>query len=159
MLLDGTQYFGLSLERHVADFIKKQRSAVGKLEFSLLGFAGAREGPFHVPEEFAFDQFFRNGGAVDFDKRRRRALAEEVKIAGDEFFSRATLSVNQNAAVVGRDQGDLFAKRLDRNAVANDVEAFFELMAEHFMGLFELLVRQRRCAQSAACVPARTVFR
>ena len=31
----------------------------------------------------------------------------------------------------------------DRNAVADDVESFFELVAEHFVGLFEPSVRQR----------------
>ena len=71
LFLDGAQHFGLGLERHVADFVEKQRAAVGQFKFAFLGLAGAGEGSLRVAEQFALDQLFGNGGAVDLDKRLR----------------------------------------------------------------------------------------
>src|SRR5262245_9088960 len=95
-----------------------------------------------MPEEFALDEFLGNRGAIDLDERRARAVAHEVDIAADKFLAGSAFAVNQNAAVGRRDDRDLLAQRLDRNALADDVEARFQLMPEQVIGLFETPVRK-----------------
>ena len=71
------------------------------------------------------------------------AVADEVNGAADEFFAGAAFAIDQDAAVGGGHDGDLFAQRFHRNAFADDVEAFFELVPKHVVRLFEPAVRKR----------------
>lgn len=50
-LLKSTQKFCLQVDRHIADFVEKERSALRGLEKALLGLHRAGECPFHVAEE------------------------------------------------------------------------------------------------------------
>ena len=51
-LLKDSEQFSLEMQRQVADFIKKKRAAVGKLEAPLAGGNRAGEGAFFMPEKF-----------------------------------------------------------------------------------------------------------
>ena len=63
---------------HVADFIEKQRAAIGLLDFANRAFlARAGEGTVFVAKQFGLDQGFGNGRAIDRHKR----LASPVGIA------------------------------------------------------------------------------
>ncbi|MCG3163618.1 MAG: hypothetical protein JMDDDDMK_05057 [Acidobacteria bacterium] len=78
LFFQRAQNFRLSLQTHIADFVQKDRRAVRSLEFSAPGLSRAGESAFDVTEQFGFDQFFGNGGAVDFDERARGAQAVRV---------------------------------------------------------------------------------
>src|SRR5436309_2075534 len=73
LLLQHAEHLGLRLRAHVADFVEKDRPAVGLLELAdlLLGRAGER--PLLVAEELRFDQLLGNRRAVDLDEALTRA--------------------------------------------------------------------------------------
>ncbi len=68
-LLQGPQQLGLRGQRHLADFIEKQRPALGQREKSLAVVAGVGEGPLHVPEQLALQQRIGQGRDVHRDER------------------------------------------------------------------------------------------
>src|SRR5205807_4164789 len=54
-LLKHAQQFGLQERRHLADFIQKERAAVGHFELAFLLYERSRECAFLVSEEFRFE--------------------------------------------------------------------------------------------------------
>ena len=64
-LLEHAQQPHLRGERHLADFIEKDRAVISLLEDALMLRAGVGEGPLFVPEEFIFQQVFGDGAAVE----------------------------------------------------------------------------------------------
>ena len=60
-LLQHAQKPRLSLHRHVADFVEKQRAAVGLLKQARLVDAGVGEGALAVPEQLALDERLGQG--------------------------------------------------------------------------------------------------
>jgi hypothetical protein len=67
--LQDAQQTGLRLLRHVADFVEKQRAAIGLFETALAAVGGAGEGAALMAEQLAFNQFARDGGHVDGHER------------------------------------------------------------------------------------------
>ncbi|MNJ45961.1 hypothetical protein D3C77_410800 [compost metagenome] len=68
--LQHAQQFALQRQRHVADFVEKQGATLSQLQLARAAFAiGAGVGTRCGAKEFGFKQGFRNGGAVDADKR------------------------------------------------------------------------------------------
>src|SRR5690606_11019461 len=63
-LLQDPQQLDLHIQRQVADLIKKQRAAIGRLEPSNLAAGGAGKGAPFVDEQFALYQGFRKSPAV-----------------------------------------------------------------------------------------------
>ncbi len=78
LLFEHAQHFGLSTKAHVADFIEEKSAAVGLLKFADFVVAGSGEAAFDVAEKFGLDEFFRNGGAIDFDEGTLAAQAGGV---------------------------------------------------------------------------------
>ena len=78
MLLEYSQDLGLGLQTHVPDFVEKDRPTIGGFELAAAIGNGTGKGPAYVPEQLAFDQFFRNRGAVQLDKRRASTPAQRV---------------------------------------------------------------------------------
>ena len=66
-VLQKPQQLGLQRLAHVGDFIEKNRAAVGFLDAAGLLFQRAGERALFVAEQFAFQQRFGNGGAIDAD--------------------------------------------------------------------------------------------
>ena len=60
-LLQNAQQPRLRFQRHVADLVEKQRSAVGLLEASRRSRLGTGEGALLVAEQLALDQLARDG--------------------------------------------------------------------------------------------------
>ena len=96
---------------HVADFIQKQSAAVRQLN-QATGALGpcSGEGAGPVTEQFALDQGFRNGGAVDRHERLPVAPATVVDGAGQDFFPGAGVAQDQQAHIavtqpLGQPQG------------------------------------------------------
>src|SRR5277367_5659603 len=65
---ENAEQFRLHGHGHVADFVEKERAALGLFEFSEVFGGGAGEGAFFVAEEFGFDEFGGDGGAVQSNK-------------------------------------------------------------------------------------------
>src|SRR5262249_30474129 len=63
--LQHTQQLGLQLQRTIADFIKKDRGAIGQLNPADLSCQCTREGTLFMTEQLTFDQSRRNRRAVD----------------------------------------------------------------------------------------------
>ena len=78
LLLEHAQHLGLQQQRHIANFVEKQRAAVALLEFADAPLIGAGEGAPLVAKQLAFQQRVGNGGAVDGQKRLFRARAEMI---------------------------------------------------------------------------------
>ena len=55
-LLEHVQQLGLKVQREVADFVEKQRTAVGCEDPADAVFIGPGERAFAMPEEFRFEQ-------------------------------------------------------------------------------------------------------
>ena len=130
LLLDHAQHFGLRAQAHVAHFVEEQRAAMGLFELARLVLQRAGKGSFDVPEKLAFDELFRNGGAVDFYKRLLGALAVIVQRVGHQFLSRAAFAVDEHAAIGGGGELQLLAQSLHGDAVADDAVAAVQLRAQ-----------------------------
>src|SRR5512133_35457 len=68
-LLQDTQHLGLSFERHITNFIKKQSATVGKVKFPLFLGQCSGKSTLLVAKEFTLNQLFRDGCTIDCDKR------------------------------------------------------------------------------------------
>jgi hypothetical protein len=90
--LQHSEQLGLQAELHFGNFVQQQGAASGKLEFAEFAGNGPGKGPFFVPEEFAFQKMFRQGGAVDGDKGLVGPVTVAVQIAGKHFLARAGLA-------------------------------------------------------------------
>ena len=68
--LNHTQQGRLHIERHIADLIEEDRTAVGQFELTRASlFCSAGERASLVTKEFAFDQIVRDRGTIDGDER------------------------------------------------------------------------------------------
>ena len=119
LVLQEAQQLDLQGMRQVADLVEEQRAFVGALDLAdgLLHRAG--EGAAFVAEQFAFQQVFRDGAAVDGDERLFRARTEVVHRLGQRFLAGAAFAQQQDRNVGG---GDLFdvAADLQHAGVAGD---------------------------------------
>src|SRR5690349_19611291 len=66
---NSAQQFPLNAERQFADFIQKNGTARSQFKLTLATIAGPGKSTALVTKEFILNQRFRNGGAVDCDKR------------------------------------------------------------------------------------------
>src|SRR5258706_2043586 len=66
LLFEHAQHFRLRAQTHVANFVEEKSTAVGLLEFADLVVHGSGETTFDVAEKFGLDEFFGDGGAIDF---------------------------------------------------------------------------------------------
>ena len=101
LLLQHAQQLGLQFQRHVADFVQKQRSLMRQLKASDGRVQGAGVGSALMAEQFAFKQPARNGGAVQRHKWFVPARALVVDSSGNEFFAGSGLALDQHSGVGG----------------------------------------------------------
>ena len=87
--LQYSQQFCLGHERKLAHFVQKQRAAVGKLKAPFACGVCAGEGPALMAEQFAFNEVFWQGGAVERNKGLVGARAARMDGARSQFFARA----------------------------------------------------------------------
>ena len=96
------QQLGLGADGHFADFVQQQRAALGQFEAADAALQRAGECALLVAEDFAFDQRFRNGGAVDGDERLALARAELVDGARHQLLAGAAFAGDQHRGGAGR---------------------------------------------------------
>ena len=68
-LLQDPQQFGLHQQARISDLVKKEGAAVRRFDDALLVGVCPGEGSLEIPEQLALEQCFREGAAVDGDKR------------------------------------------------------------------------------------------
>ena len=120
LVVEGAEHLGLRFEAHVADFVQKQRTAVGAFQCAALFGWAARLHAVAIAEELGLDVCFGNGGAVEFDEDAVAAEALGMNGAGDEFLAGAGFAVDEYAAVRRGHEPDLLTQRFDRNAFAGE---------------------------------------
>ena len=117
MRFEHTEHLGLGRHCHITDFVQKKSAAVGELELAALKLGGARERSFLIAEEFAFDQVFRQCGAVQSYKGILAAMAAAMNLLRQQFLAGTALPLDQNGYICRRDAiGDFkeLAHRLGR---------------------------------------------
>ena len=78
LLLQDAQQLRLQLERHIADFVEKQRALMRQFEPSNLLRQRARECALLVAEPLALEKTGRGRGAIDRDERAAAPVAGRV---------------------------------------------------------------------------------
>ncbi len=96
------QELGLGCRGHLADLIQQERAFLGQLKAPGATLHGAGKCALLMPEDFAFDQRFRNGRAVDGYKWLVFTRAQIVNRARHHFFAGTALSRNQYGGRAGR---------------------------------------------------------
>ena len=81
-LLQNAQQLGLQRQRHLADFVQKNRAAVRLFEQSDARVDGSGEGSLGVAEELGFEQMIGKRGAIDGDHSGRRPAARQCAARG-----------------------------------------------------------------------------
>ena len=109
--LEEAEQLGLDLRGNLADFVEEDGAAVGQFETAFALVERAGEGAFFVAEEFAFDEVFGDGGAVDLDEGSAGAGALAIEGAGDQFLAGAAFAGDEDG---GLGAGD-FADRVGAN--------------------------------------------
>ena len=129
----------MQLQRDFADLVEEEGAAVREFEAADAVAHRAGEGAAHMAEEFALEQFARNGGAIDADERAVGAAGGFVDGAGDQFLAGAALAGDQHRGGGGRDELDLPQRLLDRSRLPDDA-ARIRLDADFLLqiGVFEL---------------------
>ena len=79
---------------------------LGELEASRAPLQSAGKGALFVPEQLAFHQRFRHGGAVDGNKRTTAPMAELMNRASDQFLAGSAFAGDQNGGFAGRNLAD-----------------------------------------------------
>src|SRR4029077_3203553 len=94
--LHDAKKLGLQLQREVADLVQEQRTSVSSPEPP--NTAGDRPGVCTtlVPEQLAFKQTCRNGGAIYYHKGAIRSLAAVVNGLCNQFLASSCLPVDQH---------------------------------------------------------------
>lgn len=92
-ILKQSKQVDLHIQWHFSYFIKKNCSAVGELEFSLLAAsAGSCERTFHIAEQFTLDKFARQSATVYHNKRLIAAGTGIVERLRKKFLTRSAFS-------------------------------------------------------------------
>ena len=104
-IFEDAEEFGLGGGGHVPYFVDEEGVVLGEFEAVGAGFDGTGGGIFSVAEEFAFDERFRHGAAVEGDKGAAGEGTDVVHRPGDEFLTRAAFAGDENGGFAG---GDLF---------------------------------------------------
>ncbi len=121
------QDLGLHLEAHITDLVEEKGATIGALEGAAFFRGLAGNSSMAIAKEFAFDEVFRDGGAVQLDEDAVAAGTAGVDGACDQLLAATRLAEDQHPAVGRRHQLDLLAQRLDRDALAGDRDAGIEL--------------------------------
>src|SRR5262249_48439599 len=98
-LLKHAKQAALQLRRHRTYFIQKNRPAVRFLKQTLLIVDGPGKSAPSMAKKLGFEQVFRQGAAIDWDKGHELPAAVEMERPGDELFPGATLAQHKDGAV------------------------------------------------------------
>lgn len=138
---EGAEELDLSALVDFAEFVEEERAAVGGFEAADAAFGGTGEGAAFVAEEFAFEQLWGEGGAVDDDEFGFGSAAEVVEGVGDEFLAGTAFAFDEDGGACGSDLLDAFEDPLHGGGIAEELveaEAVVDLALEGSVFLFEV---------------------
>src|SRR5580692_5531988 len=121
LFLQRAEQLRLQLQTNVADFIKEQSAAIGKLPTAALLQQSAGECTFLVSEELAFDQPGRNGGTIEPDKCSVSSWTEAMNSARNQLFAGTGLAVQQDSRSRWSDNLDPLKDFAQSGALAHDI--------------------------------------
>ena len=124
LFLQQPQQLRLRARRHVAHLIHEHGAAVGLLEFADAPPIGAGKSAALVAEQFAFQQRFRDGRAVDRQERGLAAAAVLIDRPGHQFLAGPALAEDQHGHVLRRDAADRLVEFLHGRRAAHQLIAF-----------------------------------
>src|SRR5580700_3179053 len=104
LLLDRAEELGLQFDWQIADFVEKQRAAVGRLEAAHAGCHSAGKRASLIPEHLALEQRSGNRRAVDRYKTVVPACARLMNGPRNEFLAGTRLALDKNRAVSRRNR-------------------------------------------------------
>ena len=90
--LQHPQQFDLQLHRHFRHFVKEDAAAVGALKETLMLTVRSGKTAALVTEELGLNELWRDGAAVQGQKRRIAAPAEFMHRVRSELLARAALT-------------------------------------------------------------------
>ena len=107
MILQNVQQFGLQMRAHFRNFVQENRPLVGQFKLARLASHRSGKGALLEPEQFRFQQFSRQRGAVHFHKRLVPPLRTQVDHARDNFLADAAFPADKHRHVHRRDLQNL----------------------------------------------------
>ena len=132
--LQHAQNFCLRRQRHVADFIQKNRALVALFECANPLAVGARERAFLVSEKFALQKILRDGRAVDREKGPAVPSAVMVYRPCYQFLSGAALTGDEGRGIGTGELSDEFKNVLHRFATAHDAKVVVLRFEQRLIG-------------------------
>ena len=90
--LEKAQQLRLQIEAELADLVEKERAVLRRANQPRVVAIGAGEGAAAVSEQLAFEQFARDGRAVERHERLVRACGIAVNGAREDFLAGAALA-------------------------------------------------------------------
>ena len=118
--MQNAQQLHLDFERHVTDFVEKQRALIGLFELSLSSLAlSAGERARLIAKQLALDKSRWKGGCVHENHRFPATHAEQVERVRDQFLAGAALT-NQEDGHIERCDFDYFILQAPNRAAMAD---------------------------------------
>ncbi len=139
-------------QRHLADFVEKDRAVRSHFELAGLVSIGAGEAALHMAEQLGLEQRFGDARAVDGNERPLRARALRMDGGGDQLFADAAFARDQHLRIGARDARDFLAQLVHRRAFAN--QPFSALSVSHTL----LCAGTRSLRDASAASHANKVF-
>ena len=93
-LFQDFQHLHLQIRTHVSDFVKENRPTVGHFKFPDFRIGGASERTFDMTEQFAFQEIFGNGTAVDGNKGPFTSIGTLMNRLGNQTFTGSGFAVD-----------------------------------------------------------------
>src|SRR4051794_15785179 len=129
--LQRAQNLGLRRQRHVADLVEQQSSAVREPQFPRITRQRAGECTLIVAEELALEQRLGYGRAVDADHLAPAAGAVAVDRVGNALLAGPGLARNEDTAVARRNLRQIITQCAYRAAFADDKRTQIEARIVH----------------------------
>ena len=106
---------------HIPYLVQEEGAALGGLQQPFFPVCtGPGKGPFHITEQLAFQQIFRQSGTIHRHKGTVLAKAFTVDGAGCQFLSGAAFSGDQDIGGRGRHQPDILFQPEDGTGVTDN---------------------------------------
>src|SRR6185295_9240983 len=120
-VLQDPEKLGLNCRTHFGDLIQKHRALMGHFETADPPIERTGEGAFLVSKDLAFEEGFRDRGAVDRNKGAWVTRREGVKALRDQLFPCAAFSQYQDGCRRRSDELDQAIHLLHRLALSDEL--------------------------------------
>ena len=142
-LLESAQKLGLQRNGHFADFIKKERSAIGLDKAAVPPSFRACKRAFLMAEQFGFEQVLGKGRAVYRNQRFCGARTGPVQGSRHQLLARAGFSSNKDCRFRGRNGFDKSEHGLHGRALAQNLRVLSFSLSWRLSSRFSTLCRER----------------